>query len=148
VVIGILTIGLKAYLIIHFVPFLIAGSAGIWLFYVQHQFDPSYWERAEEWGSMESALEGSSYYKLPKVLQWFSGNIGLHHVHHLRPRIPNYNLERCLRETPELQLKDALTLRRSWKSIRLNIWDEANKQLISFRTMAKMLRAQQAQLAG
>ncbi len=138
--VGILTLGLKAYLILHFVPFLIAGSAGIWLFYVQHQFDPSYWARNDEWGSMEAALEGSSYYKLPAVLQWFSGNIGLHHVHHLRPRIPNYNLTRCLREIPELQLKDPLTIKRSLKSVRLNIWDESKRELISFWALDRLLR--------
>ncbi len=141
---GVLTLGVKAYMIIHFVPFLIAGSAGIWLFYVQHQFDPSYWARSEEWGSMEAALEGSSYYRLPPVLQWFSGNIGLHHVHHLRPRIPNYNLTRCLKEIPELQLKDPLTMKRSWKSVRLNVWDEENGELISFRALDRLVRARRA----
>ena len=141
--VGILTLGLKVYLILHFVPFLIAGSGGIWLFYVQHQFDPSYWARNEEWGSMAAALEGSSYYKLPAVLQWFSGNIGLHHVHHLRPRIPNYNLSQCLREIPELQLKDPLTIKRSLRSVRLNIWDESKRELISFRELDRLLRARQ-----
>lgn len=141
---GILTLGVKAYLIIHFAPFFVAGIGGIWLFYVQHQFDPSYWARSDEWGSMEAALEGSSYYKLPAVLQWFSGNIGLHHIHHLRPRIPNYNLRQCLREVPELQLKEPLTLKRSLKSIRLNIWDEEKGKLISFRALDRLLRSRRA----
>ena len=135
-----LTIGIKAYLMIQIPIMILGGAGGVWLFYIQHQFDPSYWSRSEEWGSMESALQGSSYYKLPKVLQWISGNIGFHHIHHLRPRIPNYNLQRCLNETPELQLIDSLTLWRSLKSIRLKVWDEKEKVLLSFRQMTRLLR--------
>lgn len=131
------TIGLGTYLLIQIPIMYFAGMAGIWLFYVQHQFDPGYWERAEEWNSVDSALEGSSYYKLPRILQWFSANIGLHHIHHLRPRIPNYNLQRCLKEIPELQLKDHLTVRQSLASVWMNLWDEANKRLISFRDLKR-----------
>jgi acyl-lipid omega-6 desaturase (Delta-12 desaturase) len=130
------TIGIGTYLLIQIPVMFVAGLGGIWLFYVQHQFDPTYWARSEDWGSLESALQGSSFYKLPPVLQWFSGNIGLHHVHHLRPRIPNYNLQRCLDETPELQLNDPLTLWKSLQAIRLNLWDEACKRLLSFREAA------------
>ncbi len=90
------------------------APAGVWLFYVQHQFDPSYWSRNGAWHSLKAALQGSSYYKLPKILQWFLGNIGFHHIHHLRPKIPNYSLERCLKETRELQLQNPLTL---WRSL-------------------------------
>ncbi len=129
------TIGLPTYLLIQVPIMYFAGMAGIWLFYVQHQFDPGYWERAEEWNSVDSAMEGSSYYKLPKILQWFSANIGLHHVHHLKPRIPNYNLQRCLDTIPELRLKDHLTVRQSVRSIWLNLWDEANGRLIGFREL-------------
>jgi acyl-lipid omega-6 desaturase (Delta-12 desaturase) len=135
-----LTIGIKAYLMIQLPIMILGGAGGVWLFYIQHQFDPSYWSRNEEWGSMESALQGSSYYKLPKILQWISGNIGFHHIHHLRPRIPNYNLERCLNETPELQLPDSLSLWRSLKSVRLKVWDEKEKVLLSFRQMTRVLR--------
>jgi omega-6 fatty acid desaturase (delta-12 desaturase) len=138
-----LIIGIKAYLLIQLPIMFFGGAAGVWLFYVQHQFDPSYWERNEEWGSMESAMQGSSYYKLPKVLQWISASIGLHHVHHLRPRIPNYNLQRCLNKIPELQLPNPLTLRRSLKSVRLKLWDEKRKLLLSFREMALQLRQSQ-----
>ena len=137
VLISSFTIGLGTYLLIHFSIMYFAGMAGIWLFYVQHQFDPGYWKREEEWHSFDSALEGSSYYKLPKVLQWFSANIGLHHVHHLRPRIPNYNLQRCLDAIPELRLKDHLTVKESVRSINMNLWDEVNDRLISFRTLRK-----------
>jgi omega-6 fatty acid desaturase (delta-12 desaturase) len=135
-----LTIGIKAYLMIQLPIMILGGAGGVWLFYIQHQFDPSYWARTEDWGSMESALQGSSYYKLPKLLQWVSGNIGFHHIHHLRPRIPNYNLERCLNETPELQLPDSLSLWRSLKSVRLKVWDEKEKVLLSFRQMTRLLR--------
>jgi omega-6 fatty acid desaturase (delta-12 desaturase) len=135
-----LTIGIKAYLLIQVPVMILGGAGGVWLFYVQHQFDPTYWARNEEWGSMEAALQGSSWYKLPKVLQWISGNIGFHHVHHLRPRIPNYNLQRCLKETPELQLSDPLYLWRSLKSVNLKVWDEREKIFLSFRQMTHRLR--------
>jgi omega-6 fatty acid desaturase (delta-12 desaturase) len=126
------TLGWATYLKIQLPVMLIGGVGGIWLFYVQHQFDPSYWVRHEQWGSIESALQGSSYYRLPKLLQWLSGNIGLHHVHHLKPRIPNYHLQRCLDAIPELQLPDFLTIRRSLKSVFLNLWDEEKGALVSF----------------
>jgi omega-6 fatty acid desaturase (delta-12 desaturase) len=131
------TIGLGTYLLIQLSIMYFAGMAGIWLFYIQHQFDPGYWKREEEWHTVDSALDGSSYYKLPRVLQWFSANIGLHHVHHLRPRIPNYNLQRCLDAIPELRLKDHLTVRESVRSINMNLWDEVNDRLISFRALRR-----------
>jgi omega-6 fatty acid desaturase (delta-12 desaturase) len=131
------TIGLRAYLLIQLPVLFLGGVWGIWLFYVQHQFDPSYWERGEEWSPVPAALQGSSYYKLPKVLQWFSGNIGLHHVHHLRPRIPNYNLQRCLDATPHFQVPRPLTLWRSIKCARLALWDEREHALVSFRAVAR-----------
>lgn len=130
------TIGIKAYLLIQLPVMFIAGMCGIWLFYVQHQFDPTYWARSEEWESMSAAMQGSSYYKLPAVLQWISGNIGLHHIHHLKPRIPNYNLQPCLDAIPELRLPNPLTLRKSFSAIHLNLWDETLKRLISFREAA------------
>ncbi len=135
-----LTIGIKAYLLIQMPVMLLGGAGGVWLFYVQHQFDPSYWARKEEWGSMEAALQGSSYYKLPKLLQWISGNIGFHHIHHLRPRIPNYNLQACLNAIPELQLTNPLRLWPSLKSVRLKVWDEKRKLLLTFRELARQLR--------
>jgi omega-6 fatty acid desaturase (delta-12 desaturase) len=135
-----LTIGIRAYLLVQVPVVILGGVGGVWLFYIQHQFDPSYWARNEDWGSMESALQGSSYYKLPKVLQWISGNIGFHHIHHLRPRIANYNLQRCLNETPELQLPDSLSLGRSLRSVHLKVWDEEEKVLLSFSQMTRRLR--------
>lgn len=135
-----LTVGFKAYLMVQFPILVVGGAAGVWLFYVQHQFDPSYWARTSEWQSMEAALLGSSYYKLPRVLQWMSGSIGLHHLHHLRPRIPNYNLQEALDATPELQLPEPLTLRSSIRSVRYKVWDEKEKTLLSFREMTRVLR--------
>jgi len=93
-----------------------------------------YWARHRDWDPMKSALEGSSYYKLPKVLQWITGNIGLHHIHHFRPRVPNYNLQACYDGEPLFQAVQPLTIRRSMKSLRLNLWDEAAQELVSFRS--------------
>lgn len=135
-----LTIGLRAYLSIQLPVLFLGGVWGIWLFYVQHQFEPPYWARGAEWSALEAALRGSSYFKLPKVLQWFSGNIGLHHVHHLRPRIPNYNLQRCLEATPELQVPRPLTLSRSIRCARLALWDERAHAFVSFRAAARRHR--------
>ena len=126
-----LTIGLGDFLLV-LVPVLMLGtSAGVWLFYVQHQFEGVYWERHEDWDYVTAALRGSSYYKLPKVLQWFSGNIGFHHIHHLSPRIPNYYLERALEENPMFQIRP-ITLRSSLKSLRFRLWDEENRRLVGF----------------
>ena len=130
-----LTIGLRAYLLIQLPIMLIAGAIGVWLFYVQHQFEGVYWARHEAWDPMRAALEGSSYYRLPEVLQWFTGNIGLHHIHHLRPRIPNYNLQQCYNDVPAMQAVEPLTIRRSIKSLWMNLWDEEQQKLASFRSL-------------
>ena len=130
-----LTIGLGTYIAIQLPILIIGGAAGIWLFYVQHQFEGVYWARDGEWSSTRAALEGSSYYRLPKVLQWFTGNIGLHHIHHIRPRIPNYHLQRCYDEIPALQAVEPLTLRASLRSLRLRLWDEERQRLVSFASL-------------
>jgi len=129
------TIGLRVYLVIQLAIMWIAGALGVWLFYVQHQFEGVYWARHQDWDYFRAAMEGSSYYQLPKVLQWFSGNIGLHYLHHLRPRIPNYYLQPCYDNTPILQTVAPLTIRRSLGSLSLNLWDEANHKLVSFRSL-------------
>ncbi|MBN1486223.1 MAG: fatty acid desaturase [Anaerolineae bacterium] len=126
------TIGFRTYLLTQLPILIIAATAGVWLFYVQHQFEGVYWARDNEWDFMSAAMKGSSYYKLPKVLQWFTGNIGLHHIHHLRPRIPNYNLQQCYDETPEVREVEPLTIRRSLKSLGMNLWDEERQTLVSF----------------
>ena len=132
------TIGLKTYLMIQLPVILIAGSFGLWLFYIQHQFESAYWARHESRRPLKVALEGSSYYKLPKVLQWFSGNIGLHHIHHVRPSIPNYNLQRCYDEIPAFQGVKAITLRISFRSLWLSLCDEKQKRLVSFRSLTAL----------
>ncbi len=126
------TIGLPAYVLIQFPIILLGGAAGVWLFYVQHQFEGVYWARQERWDFVRAALEGSSLYRLPKVLQWFSGNIGFHHIHHLSPRVPNYLLERCFRENPVFQQVKPLTLLSSLKSMGLRLWDEERGRLVGF----------------
>jgi omega-6 fatty acid desaturase (delta-12 desaturase) len=131
-------IGLKAFLMIQIPITFITSSAGMWLFYVQHQYEDAYWKSSENWEYTEAAMQGSSYYKLPKVLQWFTGNIGFHHIHHLSPRIPNYLLEKCHKENTAFQKGVVLTLRSSLRSILLNLWDENQKKLISFYQMKQL----------
>jgi acyl-lipid omega-6 desaturase (Delta-12 desaturase) len=130
-----LTIGLPTLLVIQLPTLLLAGAAGVWLFYVQHQFEDVYWAHREAWEPMRAALEGSSYYKLPKVLQWFTGNIGLHHIHHVQPRIPSYNLQRCQDAIPAFQAVPPLTLRRSLDSLRLRLLDESGRRMVSWVTV-------------
>jgi len=115
----------------------ISSSTGTWLFFVQHQFENTYWDSNDAWDYTQAALEGSSFYKLPKVLQWFTGNIGFHHIHHLSPKIPNYMLEKCHKENPLFQKAKILTLRTGFRSTFLSLWDEQQKKLISFRQLKK-----------
>jgi omega-6 fatty acid desaturase (delta-12 desaturase) len=117
---------------IYLPAFLLAGSAGVWLFYVQHQFEDAYWRPGQEWDYATSALKGSTYLRLPKVLQWFTGNIGLHHIHHLSPRIPNYRLQRCHDENPMFQEVPTIGFWSGVKSLSLKLWDEERGRLIRF----------------
>jgi omega-6 fatty acid desaturase (delta-12 desaturase) len=139
--------GIKSYVLIQLIVTMVAGSAGVWLFYVQHQFEGVYWERSREWDYTAAALQGSSFYKLPKVLQWFSGNIGFHHIHHLSPRIPNYHLEKCHRADPLFQTVKPVTLVSSMKSFTFRLWDEQRRKLVGYGHL-RMLRRQQRQTAG
>jgi omega-6 fatty acid desaturase (delta-12 desaturase) len=132
----ILEIGWQAFLLVEIPILLIATSAGVWLFYVQHNFTPSYWERHASWDFFTACMQGSSFYKLPKVLQWFTGNIGFHHIHHLSPKIPNYKLEQCLRENPVFQV-EPLTIRKSLKSLFYRLWDEKEKMLVGWDALKK-----------
>ena len=138
--------GLKAYLIIQITVLMAAGSAGVWLFYVQHQFEGVYWERADDWDYAQAALQGSSFYKLPKILQWFSGNIGFHHIHHLSPRIPNYHLEKCHKAEPLFQTVKPVTLFGSLKSFTFRLWDEQQRKLVGYRHL-RTVRKQAKQAA-
>jgi len=135
-----LCFGFKTFLFLQLGILMVAGSAGIWLFYVQHQFEGVYWQRGQDWDYAQAALQGSSFYKLPKVLQWFSGNIGFHHIHHLSPRIPNYNLERCHKAEPLFQTVKPVTLLGSLKSFTFRLYDERNRRLISFRALRSLPR--------
>jgi acyl-lipid omega-6 desaturase (Delta-12 desaturase) len=132
--------GIIPYLVLQLAVMAVAGSAGVWLFYVQHQFEGVYWERADEWDYTAAALQGSSFYKLPKILQWFSGNIGFHHIHHLSSRIPNYNLERCHKAHPLFQSVKPVGLFSSLKSLTFRLWDEQRKKLVSFRHLKELRR--------
>ncbi len=124
--------GLKALLMVWAPMWIIAGAWGVWLFYVQHQFENTYWRDSDEWDYGTAALLGSSYYKLPRVAQWFSGNIGFHHIHHLSPRIPNYKLQRCHEENPLFQESTVIRFRESLKTASLKLWDEDQQRLVGF----------------
>ena len=134
-VVASMTIGFQTYVLIQLPIILLGGTCGLLLFYVQHQFEDVYWARHDSWDPMRVALEGSSYLKLPKILQWFTGNIGLHHIHHVRPNIPNYNLQQCYDEVPAFRVDKAITLWRSLSLLRLGLYDEKPKKMISFRSL-------------
>jgi omega-6 fatty acid desaturase (delta-12 desaturase) len=127
-----LLMGFKNFWLIQLPVLWVASTAGVWLFYVQHQFEGVYWARSQQWYFARAGLEGSSFYKLPKVLQWFTGNIGFHHIHHLSPKIPNYLLEKCHRENRIFQVKP-VNLLSSLKSLTYRLWDEKRRKLVHFR---------------
>jgi omega-6 fatty acid desaturase (delta-12 desaturase) len=141
VLVAALTIGLGQYVLIQLPIIWLGGAAGVWLFYVQHQFEGMIWEHHDQWDFVTAALQGSSFYKLPRVLQWFSGNIGFHHIHHLSPRIPNYYLEPCHNSSPLFQMIKPVTLRSSGQSLKLRLWDERSHRLVGF-SVAKQRRAE------
>jgi omega-6 fatty acid desaturase (delta-12 desaturase) len=126
------SIGLDTYLLIQVPIMMIAGTVGVWLFYVQHQYEGVYWARQEVWDPLMASLQGSSYYKLPKPLQWITGNIGLHHIHHVQPRIPNYRLQACQDQVPEMAKVEPITLFNSFKSLGMRLWDEDQQKLVGF----------------
>jgi omega-6 fatty acid desaturase (delta-12 desaturase) len=130
-------VGVKAFLLIHLPIVLLAATAGVWLFYVQHQFEETTWDNDGEWSLQDAALRGSSHYDLPAPLRWFSANIGVHHVHHLCSRIPYYRLPAVLRDHPELRNIGRLTLVESLRCVRLALWDEKERCLVSFRDLAR-----------
>jgi acyl-lipid omega-6 desaturase (Delta-12 desaturase) len=128
--------GLKAYLVVQLGVSTLAGAAGVWLFYVQHQFEGVYWERRDHWNFTRAAMQGSSFYKLPRVLQWFSGNIGFHHIHHLSPFVPNYHLQQCHDSDEFFAQVRPITLPMSLKSLAFRLWDEQQRKLVGFRHRA------------
>lgn len=130
-----ITVGFRTYLLVQLPVLLLASTLGVWLFYNQHQFAGVYWSRHDNWDPWRVAMEGASYYKLPRILQWITGNIGFHHVHHMRPGIPNYRLQECYEATPELQTVKPLTLFESMKSLNLNLYDEELQTMVSFKSL-------------
>ncbi|MEZ0471220.1 fatty acid desaturase [Luteimonas salinilitoris] len=134
--------GIVPYLLIQLTVTMVSGATGVWLFYVQHQFEDAYWERGDNWDYTAAALQGSSFYKLPKILQWFSGNIGFHHIHHLSPRVPNYNLQKCHEADPIFQQVKPLTLSSSLKSLAFRFWDEKAKKLVGYGRMRQLRKEQ------
>jgi omega-6 fatty acid desaturase (delta-12 desaturase) len=135
-------VGIGPYLLVQAIAMTVAGAAGLWLFYVQHQFEGVYWERDECWEQTAAALRGSSFYKLPRILQWFSGNIGFHHVHHLSPRIPNYHLQRCHESDRLFQQVRPVTLGAGWRSLTFRFWDEQGRRLVGNSHMRRLRKEQ------
>jgi acyl-lipid omega-6 desaturase (Delta-12 desaturase) len=123
----------------------VAASAGVWLFYVQHQFEGVYWERSDQWDYATAALQGSSFYKLPWLLKWFSGNIGFHHIHHLSARIPNYHLEKCHKAEPLFQTVKPVTLFGSFKSFTFRLWDEQKRKLVGYGALREARKQKRLQ---
>ena len=130
-----LTIGIERFLLVQVPLTILTCSLGVWLFYVQHQYDDTYWHKHENWDYFDAALQGSSYLVLPRPLQWVTANIGLHHVHHLNARIPNYRLEEAMNAIPELQVVTRVTLLDSFRLARLTLWDEKQSRLIRFKDL-------------
>ncbi len=124
-------VGWKAFLIVHVTVIMMTGTIGVWLFYVQHQFEDTYWAEGKDWTAEEAALYGSSHYDLPHVFGWITANIGVHHVHHLYSRIPFYKLQKVLRDYPELANIRRLTFIESLSCIKLRFWDEENRRLVT-----------------
>ena len=135
-------IGWKSFVLIQLPLVALMGGVGMLLFYVQHQFEGTYWAKAEEWDYETAALRGSSFFKLPRILQWFTGNIGFHHIHHLSHRIPNYNLQRCHDDIPRFRNVNVITLRSCLRTFNLQLWDEKRQQLVSMREANRRQKAQ------
>jgi omega-6 fatty acid desaturase (delta-12 desaturase) len=142
------TVGLGRFLLVQAPITLVTCALGVGLFYVQHQFEDTYWHRHEEWDFYDAALEGSSYLVLPRPLQWITANIGLHHVHHLSSRIPNYRLEEAMKANPDLQRVTRVTMRDSLSLLRLTLWDEERNRLIGFRHLRRLRADAQDQRAA
>jgi omega-6 fatty acid desaturase (delta-12 desaturase) len=132
------TLGIKYYLLIQLPIIFVSSSCGLWLFYVQHQFQNVYWSRNADWDQVRAATEGSSYYRLPAVLRWFTGNIGFHHIHHLNPKIPNYRLRECQNALPELKAIPSLGILQSLKSLKLRLYDESARKMIGFSSLRRL----------
>ncbi|WP_245890197.1 fatty acid desaturase [Rummeliibacillus pycnus] len=142
----ILLTNVQSFVIIHGVTMFVAGALGIWLFFIQHTFEDSYFENQTEWDYVKAAVEGSSYYQLPLVLQWVTGNIGFHHVHHLAPRVPNYKLEEAHKKTPALQRATTITIKTSLQSLRYKLYDTPNKTFVTFNDVQGLVAAHDSKI--
>ncbi|GIP40504.1 fatty acid desaturase [Paenibacillus sp. J31TS4] len=141
-------LGWQSYVLIQAPIFFVSGASGIWLFYVQHQFEEGYYEQDENWDYVKAALQGSSYYRLPRILHWLTGNIGFHHIHHLSPRVPNYYLESVHNKNRMFQEVEGITLLSSLKSLKFRIWDETTKDFISFKELKRLAAERKLQTTG
>jgi len=139
--IAIVAFGWQSVLLLYVPAYYLAAAGGIWLFYVQHQFEEAYWERGRSWDYATAAITGSSHLRLPAILNWFTGHIGLHHVHHLGPKIPNYRLKKAHEENPLFEAAPVLTLRTAWRTLRLSLWDEERGRMVGFRELRELSRA-------
>jgi omega-6 fatty acid desaturase (delta-12 desaturase) len=144
----VLLVGWERFLLVQLPVTLIAGSLGVYLFYVQHQYEDTYWRYQEAWDYYAAGLEGASHLVMPRMLQWFTANIGLHHIHHIASRIPNYHLQRCYDENPELHDVTRLTLPQSLRTVWLTLWDEEAKQLVRFRDLGRIRARLASNAAG
>ena len=140
--------GFRELLVVEGPIIVLSSAAGVWLFYVQHQFEQTYWRTESDWDFHEAAVMSSSYYDLPQPLRWLSGNIGLHHIHHLSLRVPNYHLARCLADIPALRTLNRIRLRDSFACLRLSLWDENAQRMISFRSLRRRSREAASPAAG
>ena len=136
-VLALLTVGWKTLIFAWLLPYYIAAAVGIWLFYVQHQFEDAYWTQKPDWDYVEASLRGSSHLKLPAILNWFTGDIGLHHVHHVAPKIPNHRLRECHNENELFHKSPVVTIRSGMSALRLALWDEDRQRMITFRELPK-----------
>jgi omega-6 fatty acid desaturase (delta-12 desaturase) len=141
VAVMVMTVGWQSFLLIQVPIIVLTCSIGVWLFYVQHQFENTYWEREPDWDFYDAGLKGSSHLVLPTPLRWITASIGIHHIHHLSARIPNYRLKECLESHPELQSANKVTIRSSWSLTRLHLWDSEARRLIGFRELRDRQRA-------
>lgn len=142
----ILLIGWQSFVIVQGTIMFVAGALGIWLFYIQHTFEDSYFEEESEWDYVKAAVEGSSYYKLPRVLQWATGNIGFHHVHHLSPRVPNYHLEEAHNSTPPLHMATTITLKSSFESLKYKLYAPEKMGFVTFAEVRHLLRKERPEI--
>ena len=136
--------GWRTVVVVQVTIALVAGPVGVWLFYVQHQFEDTFWERKDAWDFYRAGVHGSSFYDLPPALHWLTGNIGFHHIHHLASQIPNYRLAACFRDTPALQNVTRLTLGKSFRCARLALWSEERRTLVGFSDLGRLEELQAA----